>query len=424
MSRCHLASQDASNLSKPESQTRQHFIDILYSIWSHRQSIANDAQPRNVLVQLPSESYSNDLARNQSWKATSPDGTVFNTFVTIKHALVSPLERSSTVRFPTPIHEVCKGLDYLTSSLSPFNEWSEEAPRIALAGSHIGGALALMLALTEPNAVHSVAAIEPMVDWVGLDEIVEQLQALERVDEVAQRKQAKAMTSRYGTDTSTVLAATQNLVALRSCLFSTPSAYFDPFASPLLFLRAPGRDTPISKSAAQSIEYSNVESFGPYDDDWHISDAVPPSIPPSPQSNGLEGSASEVMLRTVLSPPRRRKVSRRWPAVGLPESFRLPLVKVFVQNARQALAGDEPYSKSEIENGRAALMRVQGSEMVELMRRACFIGRERSFAESRVHIVHIADTVGDEHASMQHEAFEWLESVHSQNEDTTKSDSA
>jgi pimeloyl-ACP methyl ester carboxylesterase len=419
--RCHLASKDASNLSKFEKQTRLHFSNIVYSIWSHR-PISTDTKRKNVLVHFPPGPYSDGLSHNRSGEAAGLDDTPFDAFVTVKHALAPALEWNPTVRFPTPIHEVGRGLDYLTSSSSPFNERCGEPPRIALTGSHIGGALALVLALTEPNVVHSVAVIEPMVDWVGLDEVQELLQALKGNNEHAQRKQLKAMLSRFGTDTGAVLAATRSLIELRSRLFSTPSAFFDPFASPALFLRAPGRDTPFSNNIAEPLNYGNVESFGPYRDEWHLSDAELPDVPTLPQSKPLEGPVVEAMSATVPLPPRRRKVLRRWPAIGLPESVRLPLVKIFVQSAAQDLSKDETRSEPDIQEGHAALMRVQGSEMVDLMRRACFIGREKSFAETRVQIEHVANTEVDEHMSMQLKVFEWLQGIYADDDDTASND--
>jgi hypothetical protein len=65
----------------------------------------------------------------------------------------------------------------------------------------------------------------------------------------------------------------------------------------------------------------------------------------------------------------------------------LPYVKVFVQDPSNP--PDIPGSEAEAVDmnlGHAALMRAQGAELVELMRRACFFGREKSFAEERVRL--------------------------------------
>ena len=288
-------------------------------------------------------------------------------------------------------------------------------------GSHIGGALAAMLALTEPNSVHVLALVEPMLDWVGLDEVADQPRAIEsskfktsaqkREQRQAQGQALKGRSStRFAVDNQFVLPAAEELIKLRSKSFKTPSAYFDPFASPMLFLRAPGRDTPLATTVGDQLNDETVpderdsgyrreyapDAFGPHDDDWQSSSS----------SRGHEANTAFESEPTI--PPRRRKVLRRWPAVGNPEDVTLPHVGIFVASESDPATSAES-TGSDIGIGHAAIMRAQGREMCELMRRACFIGRENGFAEERVQLQLCGQPEHlDEVRSMEKSALRWV----------------
>ena len=190
-----------------------------------------------------------------------------------------------------------------------------------------------MLALTSPNLIHSLQVTEPLVDWVGLDE---------RMAKAKNPCEQKALA---------------HLLTLRYRLFPSPSAYFDPFASPMLFLRAPGRDTPATKSSssAETDEHrypetnTDADAFGPYDDDMT--------------------SASQ------QTSPKRRKILRRWPPVGRPEDAMLPHTMIMLKEG----------------GGLAGILRAQGLEMADLMRKTCFWGSEKGLGEKRVRTQTLAD---------------------------------
>ena len=111
-------------------------------------------------------------------------------------------------------------------------------------------------------------------------------------------------------------------------------------------------------------------------------------------------------------PPRRRKVLRRWPAVGQPESVTLPHIKIFVHGQGRPEPNTQGAGETETTNltqGYAALMRAQGSEMVELMRRACFIGREKSVGEERVQLqLCERDSSAGECGDLEKAAIKWI----------------
>ncbi|KIW70792.1 hypothetical protein PV04_03032 [Phialophora macrospora] len=372
-------------------------------------------EPRNLLVYLPpgpchAVGATSSLLRStvsQLQNVLPPSTSLVRINYSLAKSANAPSTSNDLAVFPTPIHEVTTAFDYLTSSTSAFNADHDEAPKICLLGRHIGGALATMLALTEPNAIHALAVAEPVVDWVGLDEALEQLRAVAATRSLTSsskmhaqkqaRKQARAAKSLdlRDQDAPSLVAAAEELVKLRSKLFNTPSAYFDPFASPILFLRAPGRDTPLATTAGDQLlgEMSLNDTGGQGEVVDHDGDdpqqsspsSVATSADTSDSSSGDTFANVENGAATPETPamsPRRRKVLRRWPAVDPPESVTLPHVRVFVQSH---VAG-EGGNAVDIARGHAALMRAQGTEMAELMRRACFLGREKGFADERVQL--------------------------------------
>lgn len=314
-----------------------------------------------------------------------------------------------------------------------------------------------MLALTQPNDVHALTMIEPLVDWVGLDELVKQLRAgiADTADEsmwtvtTPSKKPARRRhrgLSFPGVDNESVLAAAEELLSLRSRLFRTHSAYFDPFASPILFLRAPGRDTPLVTVGdglmremgiddVQSID-DDDESFGPYDDDWGVQSNSSPSerssttdptdesidqptstssseagfvsdmiAPESSEYNSQPSSPEQQPQQPAAAhQPRRRKVLRRWPEVGRPEDVLLPHTRIFVRS-KPLLILDKDKQQHDAatlldrERGLQALLHAQGAEFAELMRRACFYGRESGFANERVQVLDAGGGGGAEASS-------------------------
>jgi hypothetical protein len=266
------------------------------------------------------------------------------TIITLNYRL-SPLPSPYT--FPLPIFDTLKAFDYITSSNSPHN--SGRTPRLSLYGSHIGGLLATTLALTEPKAIHALAVSEPVVDWISLDE-----------NEGEKQTKNSNTTRKPKSSPSASPADPTRLLSIRSKLFRSPETYFDAFASPILFLRAPGRDCPsdnpdpflLSSSRSSSPA---AQSFGPCDDDF---DAHPSTSSASYQS------------------PKRRRVLRLWPPIPTDAVFP-PYTRVYVRDTS---------------GGEAGILRAQGEELVEAMRRACFHGREKRVAEARVHLQKMADT--------------------------------
>ncbi|KAK5737334.1 hypothetical protein LTR17_006751 [Elasticomyces elasticus] len=134
---------------------------------------------------------------------------------------ISPWRNLHT--YPAPVHDVLKGYDWIKEHLLPKRSISrvgrsETVGKVALCGELIGGGLAAMLALTEcrvgqPGIV-AAALCSPLVDWVDLEQAAD------------------------------ADGTTDQLAGLRGKLFRKPEHYFDPFASPMLFLRSAGYTIP------------------------------------------------------------------------------------------------------------------------------------------------------------------------------------
>ena len=230
--------------------------------------------------------------------------------------------------FPQPIHYTSVALDYITSPKSPHNAGT--TPRVSLFGNHIGGALATMLTLTQPSLVHALAVSEPIANWAELDDAAET--ALPTLKQITKRK------TKYVAKPNSY-----RLLTVRSAFFRNAEGYFDPFASPMLFLRAPGRDCPNENPDPFHVTRStSPEAYGPYDDD---------------------------MSSSRFEPVKRRKVLKRWPPDTLEETL-LPYTRVFVEDGKPT-------------DGETCLLQAQGRELVDLMRKTCFYGREKGVAEER-----------------------------------------
>ena len=347
-----------------------------------------------------------------------PEATIIDVQYRLSPKVADP-ESETDHRFPTPIHDVCAALDYIVeiantnnNNVSINQHDAQNASKIILYGSHIGASLALTVTLTNPHLIHSLILENPLIDWPGLEEI----QALKP------HKRKPTSKKEHYAQPSTAL------INLRTNLFRTPSGYFDPFASPVLFLRAPGRDTPLTKSAAPDdvsaermmngtpIRYGEEEGevgvledderhdYGPYDDEWHavettdirnreyridgtsvVKRAVERSDYGSSELAEDESVGGSGEVSSALA-PRRRKVLQRWPPIVQPDEALLPPVHVFL--------GSTVQQQEDIPDI-LPVTRLQGLEIVDLLRRACFWGREKSFAEERVLLTTFEDTVSE-----------------------------
>ncbi|KAF7128431.1 hypothetical protein CNMCM5793_003161 [Aspergillus hiratsukae] len=354
---------------------------------------------------------------------------------------LSAVKNQVFYRYPTPVHDTLAGFDWVQQNLQP--------ARLGVIGTHIGGSLALMLALTEAQSVHAVAALEPICDWAGLDEHCLLMEEHQAHEENTASKKKRGAGSRG--------PAAQDLVPLleaRDRFFATPERAFDAFASPVLFLRSAGKDVPrtfpkyrsgpdypvpvlvSNKPDRQSISGWDVDT---QDQAIHqqcdIYDSSETDLLPDPDSKSISDSADtsiSIQGRAI----RRRKALSRWPPYGLDYGssaasryhynqgikrleMALPNIRLFVragetetetenenEQSGPVPASDGHGKRNPRKTQRRSVLAQQADEMVDVMRRACFWGREKGYGESRVTLVQVAP--GRWPVSGEEDAGRWL----------------
>ncbi|EFQ96782.1 hypothetical protein MGYG_08707 [Nannizzia gypsea CBS 118893] len=288
--------------------------------------------------------------------------TTLSTTVVVKYRLgrIQAAGIRKTYRYPTPVHDTLAGLDWARNEFQPDN--------VFVFGKHIGGSLAVMLALTEARALKGVAAEEPVCDWVGLDDYC--ITDIENAAQDAEKPGTgleKESSRKRGRKKKEPLPTPVDLVPLldaRRRLFPTPEKYFDSFASPTLFLRTSGKYIPLTFPVyLTGPEYPTpVLKRQPRTeaDALYMTDLLASS--PSPSSTGTDGNVksadNESSLTSLIKPVRKRKVLSRWPPSGLDygleayearhrwlkrEETVLPDVRIFVHD-------EDLYAAEEMEN--------------------------------------------------------------------------
>ncbi|KAL4882100.1 hypothetical protein BJY04DRAFT_217791 [Aspergillus karnatakaensis] len=333
-------------------------------------------------------------------------------------------------QFPTPVHDTLTGFDWVLENLNP--------ARIGVIGTHIGGSLALMLALTEPRTVNAVAAIEPVCDWSSLDEFCTSPNS-----PYLRRKRTN-----FPKDLVPLLQA-------RERFFSAAEKYFDSFASPILFLRSagkyvpkvfpryrtgPGYPVPVlsSEKSKSDSESEALELWDTFIPDELVQGEIGMGDFPESElhagSNSIANGDGDGDGDGESPRVRRRKALSRWPPYGLDYGssgprerysrepvekleVELPWVRIFTPRSSvqgtttttPAEAGLEGIA-SEAETAEqpdtfgtrrkrkmhqpATVLAHQAAEMVDVMRRACFFGRERGVAEGRVTLAYSSPASG------------------------------
>ncbi|KAF2117046.1 Alpha/Beta hydrolase protein [Lophiotrema nucula] len=179
--------------------------------------------------------------------------------------------RASTQHpFPTPIHDVLAGYDWVLENL-PRRHLVET---LGVCGELVGGSLATMLALTECRKggprIGAAAVNNPIADWVFPDDLPavapealpepdapeetsfpadrdfmtwwEKQDEVEGVDapkKLVKRAPKKKPISSWESNRENLLLSTTHLLETRDVLFRRPEHCFDRFASPTLFFRSP-----------------------------------------------------------------------------------------------------------------------------------------------------------------------------------------
>lgn len=297
-------------------------------------------------------------------------------------------------KYPTPVHDTLAGFDWIQTNLRP--------AQLGVFGTHIGGSLALMLALTEARSIKAVSALDPVCDWPSLDEYCTRGSVNANTDaDTAEHTETSPKPKRQRRK-----AAPPDLVPLleaRSRFFATPERCFDSFASPILFLRSAGRDVP--------------RAFPQYLTGPEYPVPVLQHVPKTTEntSDGLiwdqdefPDADGEDVDELAATATRRRKALSRWPPYGLDYGLSgdtwsgpdegvgrlevtLPWVRVFASDDGNgsAVEGEtsvKPVTRAKEPGAGSTVLAKQADEMVSAMRRACFWGREKGFAERKVNL--------------------------------------
>lgn len=167
--------------------------------------------------------------------------------------------------FPTAIHDTLAAYDWALRHMTP----QRALARIGVYGEAIGGSLACMLALTECRLGEgrpvAAALRSPILDWVALDLFASiNLAAMTR-----EAGDTTAMTiERYQLE----LDILQRLKRAAFSSFRNSVSSFDPFASPLLFLRSAGVSS-LDKQQTRSDEFTERLGIPPDDTCEHSANA-------------------------------------------------------------------------------------------------------------------------------------------------------
>lgn len=305
----------------------------------------------------------------------------------------SSQNQPSFYKYPTPIHDTLAAFDWIQTHLRPTD--------LGIIGTHVGGSLALMLALTEAQSVKAVAAISPVCDWPGLDEYCAVEPPSDSASSHAGRKPVKR-SSKKKIHRATAPPDLVSLLSAREEFFVSPERCFDAFASPVLFLRSAGRDVPLAfpeyltgPGYLVPVLKNMKHGTGPLDGS------------PSDSELAEQDELSETEVGHTTT--RRRKALSRWPPYGLDYGssggsrgwrgngvrrleVTLPWVRVYVDGAEG--------------EGNGSVLADQGEEMVSVMRRACFFGKEKGFGERRVSLVRECESLGEDVGRWFEGAFE------------------
>lgn len=327
------------------------------------------SNPQNVIVYLPSgplfeppRKEAKAITKNDQHDPVTqltPQQTLASatssTVVTVKYRLGKERAdgKQKTYKYPIPVHDALTGLDWITENLNPF--------QMCVYGSHIGGSLAAMLALTEPRSFTAVAADKPVCDWVGLDDYCMTKADYESHINTSQASSNSPSLPDPETATSTIdpdalnaqrrgrrkgqlKPAPPDLVPLleaRRKLFSRPHNYYDTFASPILFLRSTGKYCPLTfPTYMTGPEYPipvlrrepRTEADQLYLRQWLRPDGDIDMLPEETEP-----------ANSLIKPARRRKALSRWPPHTLnyspgprkPQDFQqttLPKMRVYVRS--------------------------------------------------------------------------------------------
>lgn len=205
-------------------------------------------------------------------------------------------------RFPTPVHDVLTGYDWIIKNLLPKRAISrpgrsEHVGRLAVCGELIGGSLGLGLALSECRigepGIIAAAINNPIVDWTTIH------------DRNWMPFKPTSKVHKYAG------LAWDDLAGYRDALFRKPAHYFDPFASPIMFFRSAELEVP---DYVEEQPLDEMEELVRFEREESLREQL--DFGDQPSAVGPEDS------KTI----KKRRVSRRFPSKAL--GLRLPHFRI------------------------------------------------------------------------------------------------
>lgn len=242
-------------------------------------------------------------------------------------------------QYPTPIHDVLTGYDWVLEHLIPSRSFhrpgrsSNHRIKLAVCGELVGGSLATMLALTECRLqgpyIAAAAVNEPIIDWVfPEDDEVEHETSVGRlssyIHELQVGRKSKAKSKPRQTSFSTFgdgsILNVSALLKARRDLFRRPEDYFDTFASPIFNFRTPGVAVPPPPPQPKSPvdEFAELALFER--NEFHRQQLKMSSLSNTMQTHDHQEES------TAESTKKPRKSYRRWPNAG--SGLRIPQMHI------------------------------------------------------------------------------------------------
>ncbi|KAI4726328.1 hypothetical protein E4T49_05930 [Aureobasidium sp. EXF-10728] len=235
-------------------------------------------------------------------------------------------------RYPTPIHDVLTGYDWVLEHLIPSRSFhrpgrsANHRVKLAVCGELIGGSLAAMLTLTECRLqgpyVAAAAINEPILDWVfPEDEQIEHETSVDRLASYIQGRKPRSKPKPRHTSFSTFgengILSASTLLKARHDLFRRPEDYFDTFASPMFNFRTPGVPVPPPQPKSPADEFAELSLFER--DDFHRQQMKMSSL-----SHRLQNPDKHE--EDTAEAKKQRKSHRRWPNAG--SGLRIPQMRI------------------------------------------------------------------------------------------------
>ncbi|EDN10070.1 predicted protein [Histoplasma mississippiense (nom. inval.)] len=401
----------STRLSQLVSLTDFHETNVQIPIGSSGNISLNILQPitrpafrrTNVILYLPPgplfpndkldtiTGFRNDT-KNSAYSDPSPSpqhalsSSTLSTVVTVNYRLGQVEENGEQKRYyyPGPVHDTLAGFDWIFEHLKP--------KQLCVFGKHIG------------------AAHEPICDWTGLDDYC--LKSDLVPEETFAADEIHSNDNNHGEKTTTTTTVDHNpkkrgrkkkipssppdlvpLLEARSALFRNPVNYFDSFASPALFLRSAGKNTPETIPTYHTGGDYSIPIFVHSNFSFEPVPELAPELRPKGKA---EGEAFEISsqsgdgARNALS-SRAGYVFKKVGVSG--ELGSDPLTEenasCFASPTMPPPRRPRPTRKRTLEADGETILARQGAEMVSLMRNACFWGREKGYAEERVKAVSI-----------------------------------